>query len=109
MAFYLARLPSEIRDRLLIPLLHQLNSRYLYEILRHKDLDSHQFSYLMGTALYKERPRKRISPSLYSYFDPAVFAQRFHRLSPSLNPIEASLYYDIKTELPMVNSFNLID
>lgn len=100
LAFHLARISPKIRDRLLIPLLHKLKSRYLYEILRHIDLNSHQFSYLMGTALFKERPRKKISPTLYSYFDPAVFAQRFHRLSPSLNPIEASLYYDIKTELP---------
>jgi asparagine synthase (glutamine-hydrolysing) len=99
-AFFLARLPDKIRDRIVLPILKKFRSDYLYRVLRNIDINREQVAYLMQTALFKGRSRKKVSPMLYEIFDPEVFAQRFHRLSSLPGTIDPSLYYDAKTELP---------
>lgn len=99
-AFFIARLPEKIRDRILIPILKAFRCDYLYRILRNIDINREQVAYLMETALFKGKARKKVSPMLYEIFDPEVFTQRFHRLSALPGSIDPSLYYDAKTELP---------
>ncbi|MCC5833002.1 MAG: hypothetical protein JJU12_08185 [Chlamydiales bacterium] len=100
LAFLLARLPERLRDHFLLPLLKTLRCDYLYRVLRNIDINREQVAYLMETALFKGKSRKKVSPMLYEIFDPEVFTQRFHRLSSLPGSIDPSLYYDAKTELP---------
>jgi len=99
-AFFLARLPTRFRDRILLPFLKFIRCDYLYRILRNIDINREQVTYLMESALFKGKGRKKVSPMLYHAFDPEVFTQRFHRLSSLPGSINPSLYYDAKTELP---------
>ena len=41
--------------------------------LRNIDIDRKQVTYLMETALFKGKGRKKVSPLLYRAFDPEVF------------------------------------
>ncbi len=100
LAFFLARLPTKLRDRVVVPFLKAIRCDYLYRILRNVDIDRSQVSYLMESALFKGKGRKKISPKLFKAFDPEVFTQRFHHLSTLPGSINPSLYYDAKTELP---------
>ncbi len=100
LAFFLARLPTSVRDHFLLPLLKWTRCDYLYRILRNIDINREQVTYLMDTALFKGKGRKKVSPYLYQAFNPEVFTQRFHRLSSLPGSINPSLYYDAKTELP---------
>lgn len=99
-AYLLAKLPPAFRDRYLLPTLKFLRADYLFNILRNIDIDRDQVTYLMESALFKGKGRKKVSPTLYKAFNPAVFAQRFHRLNCLPGSIDPSLYYDAKTELP---------
>ncbi len=99
-AFVLSQLPPSFRERVVLPLLKLFGSNYLFRILRNVEINRDQVIYLMNSALFKEHARKKASPLLYKYFDPEVFAQRFHRLSTIPGNIDPSLYYDAKTQLP---------
>ena len=99
-AYFLAKLPSPLRDYIILPLLDLFRSKYKYRIVRNIDINREQVAYLMESALFKGKNRKKVSPYLYRAFDPEVFTQRFHRLTTLPGNINPSLYYDAKTLLP---------
>ncbi len=100
LAYFLAHLPSKVRDMFLLPLLKKFGSSYLYRILRNIDINRTQVAHLMQSALFRGRSRKKVSPLLFSAFDPEVFTQRFHRLNALPGALNPSLYYAAKTLLP---------
>lgn len=100
LAHTLASLAEPLRDGVLLPFLRALHAPYRYDILRNIDINRHQVTYLLNSALFKGQNRKNASPFLYRYFNPDVFTQHFHRLSEISGDLNPSLYFDIKTSLP---------
>jgi asparagine synthase (glutamine-hydrolysing) len=96
----LAHFPPTIRDQWIRPLLQWIHPPSAYRLLRNIDIDSRQVRYLNYIALFKGASRKFVSPRLYPFFDPEVFAQRFHRLSRLSHTLNPALYFDLKTGLP---------
>ncbi|NGX62275.1 MAG: Asparagine synthetase [glutamine-hydrolyzing] 1 [Chlamydiae bacterium] len=100
LAYYLSRLPEKIRDKCLLPFIEIFSSSYKYRILRNIEINREQVAYLMHTALFKGKGRRKASPELFQAFDPEVFSQRFHKLTSLPGSKNGFLYYDAKTELP---------
>ena len=97
---FLARLPGNIREKLILPLCDLFYMKSKWRILRNIDIDRDQMAYQYRVALFRGKTRKKASPFLQRYFDPEIFTQRFHRLSTVPGEINPSLYFDAKTELP---------
>jgi asparagine synthase (glutamine-hydrolysing) len=101
----LAHTPPWLRDRWIRPFLQAIHPPSAFRMLRNIDIDSRQVRYLNYIALFKGPSRKFVSHRLYPFFDPEVFAQRFHRLSTLSHSINPALYFDLKTSLPDLTLF----
>lgn len=100
LAFWLAKLPPQVRDQVVLPFFQLVNLKYKYTILRNIDINLEQVAYLVKTALFRAKNFKQASPQLYKAFHPELFPQRFHKLTALSGSINFALYYDAKTALP---------
>jgi hypothetical protein len=96
----LARFSPFFRKYAIIPLTNLVYPNYKWRILRNIEINEELMGHLSSHALFKGSERHWISPRLYSYFDPEIFIERFHRL-PQMGGGEKMIsYFNAKTLLP---------
>lgn len=96
----LARLPGPFLERFLIPLTSTFHPHLKWKILRNIETNPTLMALMHTLAIFDGKERKKISPFLYSYFDPEIFIERFQHLPEIKNPLDQLFYFRAKTELP---------
>lgn len=97
--FRLAKLPKKLRDKWLLPILRHLDHPLRWEMLRNIEANLDQMNHLSSLSLFKNHRREAVSPRLFSYFDPEIFLERFHRFSAENHSSDPLLYIDVKTRV----------
>jgi asparagine synthase (glutamine-hydrolysing) len=88
-----------LRNTLLIPISRLFGVKSTFHILRDTGVNEPLIEYLDTISLFSKKNRKKVSPTLFPYFNPEIFIGRFHRL-PEFTGFSAALYFDAKTFLP---------
>ena len=80
--------------------LKRFHPKLAFQWVQRQSLPSHFLQTVQAHSVFSHKEIKSLSPQLYKYFNPYVFAQTFYENLPIKNLDQAGMYFDLVTRLP---------